>query len=243
MIKWRASAVKRKPKVDTVNKIYSACFYDKIGQQGKWVTRFMKPWTYMMWANVIFRVGRYVLDYLPIWWHLNHQKFVSTWFTYLFDYMHEKNCTIHTLKNPPHLVTLLGKIHALSIEVLILKRHCSLKWVASSNVTITSDQEESRRIWIKNITTINQAILKTVMLPGSNSVKLIWPWQWYHIRSHTTRTFLAPYFRDWFRVRPVRQNNFWTIIETVWPLLKQFFSTRFWCQWTFSTLTPLTYWA
>ena len=32
--------------------------------------------------------------------------------------MHEKNCTIHTLKNPPHLVTLLGKIHALSIEVL-----------------------------------------------------------------------------------------------------------------------------
>ena len=73
MIKWRTSGVKRKPKVDTVNKIYSACFYGKIGQQGSWVTRFMKPWTYMVLANVNFRVGIYVLDYLPIWWYLNHQ--------------------------------------------------------------------------------------------------------------------------------------------------------------------------
>ena len=45
--------------------------------------------------------------------------------------MHEKNCTIHTLKNPPHLVTLLGKIHALSIEVLKpeVKKIVSIFWV------------------------------------------------------------------------------------------------------------------
>ena len=73
----------------------------------------------MAWANVNLRVDRYVLDYLPIWWYLNHQKFVSTWFTYLFDHMHEKICTIHTFKIPPHLVRLLGKIYALSIEVLV----------------------------------------------------------------------------------------------------------------------------
>ena len=36
---------------------------------------------------------------------------------YLIIYM-KKICTIHTLKNPPHLVILLGKIQALSIEVL-----------------------------------------------------------------------------------------------------------------------------
>ena len=54
------------------------------------VSRFMKPWTCMVWANVNFRIGRYVLDYLPIWWYLNRQKFISTWFTYLFDHMHEK---------------------------------------------------------------------------------------------------------------------------------------------------------
>ena len=49
----------------------------------------------------------------------------------------------------------------------------------------------------------------------------------YHIRSHTTCTVLAPNFSIRFRVRLVWQNNFWT---------KRFFSTRFWCQQTFSAL-------
>ena len=74
-----------------------------------------------------FRVGRYVLDYLPILWYFKHQKFVSTWVTYLFDHMHEKNCTIHTFKNSTHLVWLLGKIHTLSIEVLDRYEPCHEK--------------------------------------------------------------------------------------------------------------------
>ena len=64
---------------------------------------------HMVWANVNFKVGGYVLDYLPIWWYLNHQKFVSTFFTYLFDHMHEKIAQFILLKIPPYSVRLLGK--------------------------------------------------------------------------------------------------------------------------------------
>ena len=93
----------------------------KLGSKdnGSLLPRFMKPWTYMVWANVNFRVGRYGLDYLPIWWYLNHQNLFSTWFTYLFDHMHEKMHNSYFIKIPSHFVRLLRKIHALSIEVLL----------------------------------------------------------------------------------------------------------------------------
>ena len=57
-----------------------------------------------------------------------HQKFVFTWFTYLFDHMHEKNSQFILLKIPSHLVRLLGKIHALSIEVLTI----TIFWITTT---------------------------------------------------------------------------------------------------------------
>ena len=73
----------------------------------------------MVWPNVNFRVGRYVLDYLPVWWYLHHQKWFSHDLHNLFDHMHIKEFAQFTLlKIRSHLVRLLWKIHALSIEVL-----------------------------------------------------------------------------------------------------------------------------
>ena len=48
MFKWCANTLKRKPKLDSVNKIYSACLYGKTGQHGYWVIAFLMPWSYMV---------------------------------------------------------------------------------------------------------------------------------------------------------------------------------------------------
>ena len=72
----------------------------------------------MVWENVNYRVGRYLLDYLLSWWHFKrHKMFLHVLNIYLIIWIN-KIAQFILLKLRPHLVRLLGTIHALSIEVL-----------------------------------------------------------------------------------------------------------------------------
>ena len=75
----------------------------------------MKPWRYMLWVNVNFRVGRYVLDYLPIWWYWTIKKiFPHDLHIYLIICM-KRFAQFIFLNVLHHLVRLVRKINALRI--------------------------------------------------------------------------------------------------------------------------------